>query len=203
MSRTLSLQERRDERNHRRTRSVGTFPTAASTSEAPSARRAARGHASRRSDPTPELPPLRLPGEVLGYPFTPISQSSTAARRLNFEHGTALPPPDERLGITLPRRAATWDVPLYEDGRRDTANTNANADGEGNGPNGGNTADQPSGFLGKLLELWGYAGQDTRARRALVSLVFGQLWWFSQVRLVFDTDMNCETRPRRYAQACC
>ncbi len=184
MSRTLSLQERRDERNHRRTRSAGTFPTSASTSEAPSRTRGARGHASRRSAPgslsTPEL--LQRPGETVRYPAIPVPTAVPPG--LTIGRGPASPPNGERVDIPPPPRAPIWDVPLFEDGRRAAANTNAG--GEGNHAGGGRPPDPPRGFLGKLLELLGYAGQDAKARRALVSLVFAQLWWFSQVRLTFS-----------------
>ncbi|KAI0706796.1 hypothetical protein C8T65DRAFT_651455 [Cerioporus squamosus] len=182
MSRTLSLQERREERNHRRTRSAGTFPTSASTSEAPSRTRAARGRASRRSDPgslsSPELLQLQ-PGQVVRYPSIPTP--TTVPPRLGIGRSPASP--GERLDIPPPPRAPPiWEVPLYEDGRRAAANTAAGD--EGNHAGAGRTPDRPRGFLGKLMELLGYAGQDAKARRALVTLVFSQLWWFSQLVIV-------------------
>ncbi|RPD68633.1 hypothetical protein L226DRAFT_495504 [Lentinus tigrinus ALCF2SS1-7] len=180
MSRTPSLQERslRDdsERNRRRTRSAGTFPASS-----PSTTRAGRGHASRRSDPgtshTPEL--LQLPGEAPGYPFSlaPAAPSPTATRRL--DPGRRYASPRAPVGeFNAPRPRPIRDVPLYEDGRREAMNTNARGEG------GERTPERPRGFLGKLFELLGYAGQDARARRALVSLVFGQLWWFAQFVVV-------------------
>ncbi|RDX55155.1 hypothetical protein OH76DRAFT_871369 [Lentinus brumalis] len=187
MSRTLSLQERRDERNrpnHRRTRSAGTFPISASTSEAPSRTRGARGHASRRSDPvslsTPEL--LQRSGEAVRYPAIPVPTAVPPG--LTIGRGPAVPSNGERVDNPPPPRAPIWDVPLFEDGRR--AATNVNTGGEGNHAGGGRPPDPPRGFLGKLLELLGYAGQDAKARRALVSLVFAQLWWFAQVRLALS-----------------
>lgn len=186
MSRPLSLQERRDERNHRRTRSAGTFPTSASTFEAPSRTRAARGHASRRSDPgslsSPEVLQLRRPGQPVRYPTIPTPTAVPPG--LNIGRVPASPPNIERLDVPPPTRAPIWDVPLFQDGRSAAANTNAG--GEGNQAGGGRPPDRPRGFVGKLLVLLGYAGQDAKARRALVSLVFTQLWWFSQVRLIFS-----------------
>lgn len=108
---------------------------------------------SRRA---PTLPPLDLPGELR------IPSLGT-------------------LHEGPPR--ANWEVPLYNEPRRDPTPPRAADNGEHG------TADQPDGLVGMIMELLGYAGPNAKARRDLLSFIFYLVFGFAQVRLYVFHDL--------------
>lgn len=72
--------------------------------------------------------------------------------------------------------AADWEIPLFEERQRWEEEQEANQEAH-------NNREPPPGLVGKIMVLLGYAGPNMQARRALVSMVLGELWWFTQVRM--------------------
>ncbi|EJF65285.1 hypothetical protein DICSQDRAFT_132851 [Dichomitus squalens LYAD-421 SS1] len=152
-------------RDHRRTRSATVFPSQPSSSSS-------RAHYHTRprlseSDvpwrvppprPIPELDqysPTRLPAALPGVHPAPARPNTASAAG---DNGTD----------------PLWDVPLFEN--RQQAET-PQQHGRRREPGGR----EPSpGVVGQIMVSLGYAGADSQARRALVSLVCAELWWLVQ-----------------------
>ncbi|KAI1794162.1 hypothetical protein LXA43DRAFT_998029 [Ganoderma leucocontextum] len=193
-------------RDHRRTRSVGaSYPSSgAPPSSAPrvSSARAHR-HAPRHSESSiprrvPILPPLDLPEEGLGMPGVPTPPTRHTFPRRGSGSGPLLPPLDlPGGGLDFPsvhpaparrdgssasaagngnRGAPNREIPLFEGQQRIEEPQEGNQEEHGREP--------PPGVIGKIMVLLGYAGPNAQVRRALVSLVLGELWWLIQFVVV-------------------
>ncbi|KAI0675340.1 hypothetical protein C8Q78DRAFT_1067124 [Trametes maxima] len=88
---------------------------------------------------------------------------------------------------------ADWGVPLFEEPRRDPPQPPLHQAEQTN-------ADQPEGLVGLFMELLGYAGPDTKARRQLLSLIFSLSFGFAQfviiiTLLAYSAHRDSPTEP--------
>ena len=207
--------------DHRRTRSVGAaFPSSSSPGAPPSSPtrvNSARGlrHAPHRSESSiprhvvPVLPPLDLHEEGLRMPGVPTAPTRHTLPRRASRSGPQLPPLDlPRGGLDFPgvhpapaRRDASsaspasnrnwpedvadWEIPLFEERQRWEEQQESDQEAARN-------REPPPGLVGKFMALLGYAGPNAQVRRAFVSMMLSELWWFAQVRMEssFDTERS-------------
>lgn len=207
--------------DHRRTRSVGAaFPSSSSPGAPPSSPtrvNSARGlrHAPHRSESSiprhvvPVLPPLDLHEEGLRMPGVPTAPTRHTLPRRASRSGPQLPPLDlPRGGLDFPgvhpapaRRDASsaspagnrnwpedvadWEIPLFEERQRWEEQQESDQEAARN-------REPPPGLVGKIMALLGYAGPNAQVRRAFVSMMLSELWWFAQVRMEssFDTERS-------------
>ena len=125
-------------------------------------------------------------GSGNGSSETPPSASPGASRRAspNAESTPTLAP-DSSTQLTYNDNGngngtfdadPIWEVPLFEDQQRGEAPQEGRRDERNREP--------PPGLVGKIMVLLGYAGPNAQGQRAFVSLVFAELWWLIQVRMI-------------------
>ncbi|KAI0645735.1 hypothetical protein C8Q79DRAFT_1001261 [Trametes meyenii] len=123
-------------------------------------------------------------------PRVPVSPTAPTLPPLELPREPLMPGLHTAPTGTTP---ADWGVPLYEETRRDPPRPPVQQNEPAN-------TDQPEGLVGLFMELLGYAGPDTKARRQLLSLIFSLSFGFAQfvtiiTLLVYSAHRDSPTQP--------